>query len=121
MKASRMHGSSSSLIDHILTNSKITKLNSGSIIEDISDHWVTFILPCLTKHKTKPKVVKSRLVNKVNLEKFKNNLQNVNWDEVTSCDNVDDCYNKFWTLYSLLFDIHFPLVSVKFNRNFHKI
>ena len=121
MKASRMHGNSSTLIDHILTNSKMTKLNSGSIIEDISDHWITFLQPYLTKYKTKPKAVKSRQINTENLEKFKTNLQNVNWDDVTNCDNVDDCYNSFWTLYSSLFDIHFPLTAVKFKRNIHKI
>ena len=121
MKASRMNGISCTLIDHVLTNSKITNLNSGSIIEDISDHWITFCQPCLSKFKTKPKAVKSRLINKENLERFKVNLQNVNWDDVTSCQDTDDCYEKFWALYSSLFDIHFPWTSTKFNRNIHKM
>ena len=121
MKASRMHGNSSTLIDHILTNSKLTKLVSGSIIEDISDHWITFLQPCISKYKSKPKAVKSRHLNTENLEKFKANLSNVNWEEVTTCNNVDDCYNAFWTLYSSLFDIHFPLTTTNFNRNIHKI
>ena len=82
---------------------------SGSIIEDISDHWITFCQPCLSRAKTKPKSVKSRQISKDSLERFKANLQNVNWDDVTSSQDTDDCYNKFWTLYSLLFDMHFPL------------
>jgi hypothetical protein len=41
-KATRMCNNSTTLIDHILTNVKVTKLCSGSIIDDISDHWITF-------------------------------------------------------------------------------
>ena len=60
-------------------------------------------------------------MNKENLEKFKLNLQTVNWDEVTNSTETDDCYNKFWSLYSTLFDLHFPWVTSNFNRNVHKI
>ena len=94
---------------------------SGSIIEDISDHWITFCQPCLSRAKTKPKSVKSRQISKDSLERFKANLQNVNWDDVTNSQDTDDCYNKFWTLYSLLFDMHFPLTTTNFNRNVHRV
>ena len=60
-------------------------------------------------------------MNKENLEKFKLNLQTFNWDEVTNSTETDDCYNKFWSLYSTLFDLHFPWVTSNFNRNVHKI
>ena len=121
MKATRMNGNSSTLIDHILTNSKLTKLTSGSIIEDISDHWVSFIQPCISKYKSKPRAVKCRQLNRENMENFRANLSNVNWEDVTTCNNVDDCYNAFWTIYKPLFYIHFPLTTTNFNRNIHKI
>lgn len=121
MKASRMTGTCSTLIDHILTNSKAQEIVSGSIICDISDHWVTFLQPNLTKSKTKPTLIKHRATNKTNLERFKTNLQNTNWDEVLTTNNVDECYSKFWALYSSLYDIHFPWVTTKFNRNVHSI
>ena len=121
MKATRMTGTSSSLIDNILTNSKMDTFVSGSLIEDISDHWITFVQPNISKSKTKPKNVKKRLINKENLEKFKNNLNSLNWDEVMQSTDVDDCYDKFWSLFSTLYDSHFPWVTVKFNRNVHKI
>ena len=120
-KATRMNGTSNTLIDHILTNSKTSNLTSGSIIEDISDHWVTFLQPNISKCKSKPEKIKKRLINRETLERFKNNLKNVSWDNVTACTDTDDCYNKFWTLYTELYDLHFPWVTVNFNRNVHKI
>ena len=121
MKATRMNSGCSTLIDHILTNCKLNEITSGSIIEDIGDHWLTFLQPHLAKNKVKPKIVKKRQMNKENLEKFKLNLQTFNWDEVTNSTETDDCYNKFWSLYSTLFDLHFPWVTSNFNRNVHKI
>ena len=121
VKATRMNSGCSTLIDHILTNCKLNEITSGSIIEDIGDHWLTFLQPHLAKNKVKPKIVKKRQMNKENLEKFKLNLQTVNWDEVTNSTETHDCYNKFWSLYSTLFDLHFPWVTSNFNRNVHKI
>ena len=120
-KATRMTGTSSTLIDHILTNSKTNTFSSGSIIEDISDHWITFFHPNLKKHKAKPKNVKQRLINKETLERFKTNLQTVNWDEILNCVGVDECYDKFWSLFNTLYDAHFPYVTTKFNKSVHKI
>ena len=58
MKATRMNSGCSTLIDHILTNCKLNEITSGSIIEDIGDHWLTFLQPHLAKNKVKPKIVK---------------------------------------------------------------
>jgi hypothetical protein len=49
LKASRMQSGSHSLIDHILTNNHTLSITSGSILEDISDHFVTFLQPNLSK------------------------------------------------------------------------
>ena len=57
-RATRMQNGSSSLIDHILTNNKSTHLTSGTIIGDISDHFLTFLQPDLQKYRSKPKVIK---------------------------------------------------------------
>ena len=60
-RASRIQNGSSSLIDHILTNSKALTITSGTIIDDISDHFMTFIQPSLHRNKSKPKPIKRRL------------------------------------------------------------
>jgi exonuclease III len=42
-KATRMQGGTSTFIDHILSNVPQSCKNSGSIIDDLSDHWLTFM------------------------------------------------------------------------------
>ena len=44
-KATRICNDKVSLIDHIFTNTKSTELVTGVIINDISDHFITFIQP----------------------------------------------------------------------------
>ena len=73
-RASRIQNDSASLIDHILSNNKTSSLTSGTIIEDISDHFITFIQPNIQKNKSKPTVVKRRIYSKDNLNNFKRDL-----------------------------------------------
>ena len=120
-RASRIQNDSASLIDHILSNNKTSSLTSGTIIEDISDHFITFIQPNIQKNKSKPTVVKRRIYSKDNLNNFKRDLYNTNWDDVTNCNDVNNSYDKFWDKYTHLHDKHFPLTSTKFNRNLHRI
>ena len=120
-RTTRIQNDSATLIDHILTNSKNMTINSGTLINDISDHFITYIQPNLSRTKTKPDIIKKRQYNKTNLDNFKTNLQNINWDDVTMTTTVDECYDKFWDIYNLLHDQHFPMTTTKFNRNKHKI
>ena len=120
-KATRMQGVNSSLIDHIITNCKQNSIYSGSITEDISDHFLTFIQPNLRKHKTKPVELKRRLYTPYNMDRFKNDLQQLTWNDVTATTDVDTCYDTFWNTYNFLHEQHFPLTTTKFNKNFHKI
>ena len=60
MKASRIFDGKISLIDHIFTNTKNTEITSGSIVCDISDHFITFISPPLSKQQIKKKPIVTR-------------------------------------------------------------
>ncbi len=42
-KSTRIQGSTFSLIDHILTNTKAPQVTSGTLISDISDHFITLL------------------------------------------------------------------------------
>ena len=120
-RASRMQNGSSSLIDHILSNNKATSITSGTIICDISDHFITFLQPNIQKNKSKPSIIKKRNYSKDNLAKFKLDLYNTNWDVVTNCNEVNSSYDKFWEIYTLTHDTNFPLTTTKFNKNLHRI
>ncbi len=56
-----------------------------------------------------------------NLDRFTNNLSNVDWNPILSEPNSQLTYNNFSDLFFNLYDIHFPLQRKKFNRNCHKI
>ena len=120
-KATRVQGESASLIDNILTNSKTTKLTSGSLVDDMSDHFMIFLQPSLSKVKSKPKIVKSRAMTADNIDRFKAALGSLNWNNALNSTNVDDCYDSFWDEFKSLFDIYLPLTTKKFSKNVHKI
>ena len=120
-RATRIQNDSPSLIDHILTNCKATVMTSGTIVDDLSDHFMTFFQPNLSRLKTKPKCMKKRLYTTAKLDDFKRDLQSINWKPVTDMTDVDTCYDQFWQIYSKLHDHHFPLTTTKFNKNVHRI
>ena len=82
---------------------------------------MTFILPNLSRHKSKPRIIKRRHYTKTNIDSFKQDLQQTNWDQVTLTNDVNSCYDEFWKIYSNLHDLHFPLTSSRFNKRIHKI
>jgi hypothetical protein len=125
LKATRMYNGANSLIDHILSNDSSTKLCSGSIIDDLSDHFITFVQPELCKKSKKAKSKQQKITRKLltveNLTNLQNALKNLQWNEVLATDNVNDCYNSFWDTFKLLYDMYIPSVTVRLNRNYHRL
>ena len=120
-KVTRIHNQSTSLIDHILTNFVTQEINSGVIISDISDHFPVFIeLPSIHT-KCKAKSHPSRNFSRVNLEKFRENISNLDWADVIHQTDVNLAYGNFWDSFKTLFDLNFPISRKKFNKNYHKI
>jgi hypothetical protein len=99
----------------------MSTINSGSIIEEISDHFITFLQLNLSKSKSKANKVTKRLFSAENLHKFKNDLHNLAWQELLNCNDVDTCYDLFWNDFKTLYDLRFPVKTIRFNRNYHKI
>ena len=120
-KATRISNNSSSLIDHIITNSSQEKITSGVIISDISDHFMTFIQLPLVRPRDPPCFVESRVFSGANIGRFRECLGKLSWRNVLNTRNVDDSYNLFWTDFKLLYDQNFPVKKTKFNKNLHKI
>ncbi len=92
------------------------------IISDLSDHFINFLqLPTsnISKHKLVPKL--SRSFTPDNHQRFKLALSQLSWNDVINCTEPNSSFNTFWAIFKELFDIHFPLVSTRLNRNIHKI
>ena len=52
---------------------------------------------------------------------FKNNLSNIKWDSLFCLTVADDAFNSFWDSFNTVFELQFPLITKKFNKNIHKL
>jgi hypothetical protein len=119
-KATRIKNASFSLIDQILAKVDF-KCNSGTLITDFSDHFTNFCYIDTNDSSSRPGFRFVRSFTKSAVDRFKGALQNLNWYDVTECDEVNNAFNLFWEKFYSLYLLHFPLKKVKFNRNIHKI
>jgi hypothetical protein len=121
-KSSRVQGNTHSFIDHILTNiTNSSNLTVGTIISDISDHFFNFVAyktPSTSRsHNSKT----LRDINITNTENFRNLLRNLSWNNIFNSNDVNTSLDYFWGDFKTLFDISFPIKTIRFNRNIHKI
>jgi hypothetical protein len=120
MKATRFQNNSKTLIDQILTSGYGPNIQTGTVISDISDHFFTFICPNLEKNKNVEKAAPSCSFSPANLNNFKAALGGSDWSVVTNSLSVDDAFNEFWSIYTDLYELSFPKIKARFNRNVHK-
>ena len=119
-KCTRIRGNSKSLIDHVYTSDLITNLNKSGIITDtFSDHMITF---CLVKNNLQrkfplPNFMFKRDFSQFKVNEFNNSLSILTWNDVLESNCANESYNLFWDAFKTLFDLHFPLIRVKINRN----
>lgn len=120
-KATRIQNDSHSLIDHIFSNNILENIETGTIINDISDHFMNFIQLPFSKVPRYTPIKPSRKFTMENINRFKISLGNQQWNDVLSSRDVNDSCETFWTIFNTLFDTHFPITLTKRNRNTHKM
>jgi len=120
-RATRIQGGHCSLIDHILTNANQPSYDTGTILSDLSDHFINFIQLKNTKQKIKHKKLFKRSLTDENIARFKETLSHLNWADTLSKTNVDEAFDAFWKIFSDMYNIHFPQKKTRFNRNKHKL
>ena len=52
---------------------------------------------------------------------FNDNLSILTWNDVLDSNCANAAYEIFWDSFKTLFDLHFPLIRIKINRNKTKI
>ena len=119
-KATRIQGNSYSLIDHILTKTEVNVELSGTILSDISDHFINFIAVLCPKTKGKNIKTPKRNFSQLNLRRFKEALGACSWNSTLLNNDVNASYDTFWNDFHMPFELHFPFINVKLNRNVHK-
>jgi len=120
-KSTRVQGSTSTLIDHILTNATTQHIESGTIISDISDHFITFIVTPQCLSKVKKRSVLTRNFSAQNVERFRIELSGTGWEDVLGSTDIETSHRLFTEKFNKLYDRCFPAQSQRFNKNRHKI
>ena len=115
-KPTRVTATSSTLIDHILTNNAISQITPSILNSDVSDHFPTFVL---IKNVDKKKV--SALENRYyrcqtnfNLNSFLSDLQKVltsffGNEDCVDHNNFDVLFDRFLRTIKNTIDLHAPL------------
>ena len=121
-KPTRVTNSSQTLIDHVIKKQSDTKYIAGTIINDISDHYINYMLLNIKKtFKPKPRVITYRSFTQSNIDNLNNDLVSHNWDNVLNIDEPNLAYQEFMKSYNFYFVKNIPLKSVRFKYYRHKI
>ena len=115
------NNNTATLIDHIWTNDIKDKMVAGVITTYLSDHYSTFHLISTNKHKPSPKVISTRDFSDIKIESFKNDLNNLSYNEVYEKNNPTESYASFQNLFQAIFEKNFPVKEIRFNKNYHMI
>ena len=114
LRPTRITPDTATLIDNIYTNALNVAIESGIVIEDISDHLPILIVSNLEalKHEDSNNYA-HRLITEQAKCKFRNDLESINWEPVTrACDANEPslAYNLFLDRYKNLYDLAFPII-----------
>ena len=122
-KSTRVTNETHTLIDQIYTSDKVEYLNSGVIIDSLSDHFITFcsIKQNKAKNSKGPSFVYKRNFDVHNKEVFKNYISTLTWNNVIASNCPNEAYDIFWDDFYNIFELSFPKKKVKINRNKHCI
>ena len=101
---------SNTLIDLIFTNSPNRVVASGVIHLGISDHSLIFAVRKISiSNKNIHKVVNVRNMQKFNVNTFRNDLDNLPWDNVKKLGDVNDQWQLSKNMFLSVVDKHAPL------------
>ena len=118
-KPTRVSTNSATCIDHILTNKVTSSYTSYIVTAKLSDHFPIFYTRDSRRVQFLPPSVKSRNFSTENISKFKNAISCLRWGEVLACTDAQSAYTAFLSQLTDLYEIHFPVLVKKFNKNIH--
>lgn len=122
-KSTRVTESSETLIDNILTNSLNGDIKSGVLYSDLSDHFPIFQFSLKTSRANQTqKIIYKTIMSKSNIDKFKEMLAHISWNDLYKEYNADLAYQLFMKIINATFNQCFPssAPSKKHTRNLNK-
>ena len=105
------------IIDHILTNSFDSKIDTRILKVGISDHFPIFFTSKSINVKTSQDLVfvTKRDINPFTLSLLKDKLLKVDWGLLHTIKDLNEAYKTFLNAFSNLYEIAFPKTKIKVN------
>ena len=119
----RMTSYSATLIDYMyyhegMKSNKSMIIESGSYLNDLSDHLPDYTILLNTGNKNRQLV---RIMSQKNKEKFVNILSSSNWDTLFSSSDVNLAHNNFIETVTDAYELSFPLTRLSRKRSKDKV
>ena len=110
----------STLIDHVATNTPANIVDSGVLKILLSDHYLVY---CIRKFRgfiqRQPKLIRSRRMKNFDYESFLFDLGQNDWDGIVrNSDNVHDAVQQWSTKLSLVIEMHAPLQDMRVSNKY---
>lgn len=121
-RPTRVTDHSATLIDNIITNDIVAKIDSGVLITDLSDHFPIFLtsyqksLVYPSKHNSNSTTKQTRQLKSDNIRGLNNNLSIIQWNDVYHESNCEAAYQVFHDKLSNIYNIHCPIKSTKLSK-----
>lgn len=116
----RVTHSTATLIDHIYKNMSDKKCIAGTLLNDITDHYINFIFNENKAIMKMPRRITYRPVTNANIDKFNLELEKINWTSVLDSNNPSVAYDIYLKKYHSALDLIMPLKTVLFDKRKHK-
>ena len=113
----RITQQNATLIDHICTNTVSDSFDTGIVLLDMSDHFMTFYIRNLDNSYTTVNEQTTRKMNNKNIYSFKSILNNHNWENVLTNNDPEEASNTFFETLDVCFNLAFPEVKKVTNKN----
>ena len=114
MEPTRITAFSSSMIDHVFTNSVDEVKGSGVIMAGFSDHFLTYVSRGMAKGAiTDHNIKQIRSFKQYSREKFNEVLGGIDWSSVLLSTDVNVCLNELSRLFKAAIDTVAPVRDVR--------
>ncbi len=117
MRPTRCTDHSATLIDHFISNDRADINETILLTSKISDHFLVIYISKSHKNKHSPTLISYRDFSQSNFNCFMDSLNSINWDVLPNFDNTQQSYDYFSETFLSLFNLYFPLLHKKANKN----
>ena len=104
------------LIDLVCTDCSVTDISVSNITGSLGHAMVNVSIK-ISKTKIPPKVVTYRPIRSIDIGRFNEHLEAIDWESIYELDSVDAMVDTFNHCVTTLFDTHAPLKTVKIRES----